>query len=122
MEFPKSKNGHMDLLVVTDYFSKMVQAFSLRKANANDICRRLEDEIFLRYSVPEVLICDSDTQFVSNRLADLAEHLTFKISINAKYHPQNNPIERSNGILKSRTRSYLSQDHRLWDEKIPQVV
>lgn len=122
MKSPKSKNGHTDLLVMTDYFSKMVQACPLRKANANNICRCLEEDIFLKYSVLQVLICDYGTQFASNRLADLAERLKFKISFSAKYHPQNNLTERSNGILKTRIRSYLSQDHCLWDKKVPQVV
>lgn len=66
-------NEHTNLLVVTDYFSKMVLAFPLRKANTNNICRRLEDEVFLKYSVIQVLLCDSGTQFTSAKLAELAE-------------------------------------------------
>lgn len=118
MEFPRSSNGYTELLVVTDYFSKYVLTFPLRNSTGAKIVKHLENDVFLKFSVPQYLICDNGTQFTSRVFKTLAERYKYRICYNAKYHPQNNPIERTNGTLKTLIRTYLGTDHRKWDENL----
>lgn len=94
----------------------------MRTAYGTSIAKNLEEGEFLKYSVPQYLICDNGTQFTSNIFRALAERLNFKILYNAKYHPQNNPTVRTNSTLKTRIRSYLTDDHRRWDEKLAHLI
>ncbi|KAJ8979039.1 hypothetical protein NQ317_005143 [Molorchus minor] len=41
---PRSTKGHQFILVVTDYFSKYSLLFPLRTANAETVCRKIEEE------------------------------------------------------------------------------
>lgn len=115
MEFPKSSSGYTDLFVVTDYFSKYVLAFPLRASNGLNIIKRLEDVVFLKFSVPQYLIFDNGTQFTGNAFRTLATKYEIKVLYNAKYHPQNNPTKRTNRTLKTRIRAYVGENHRKWD-------
>lgn len=40
------------------------------------------------------------------------------IKYTALYHPQANPYERINRVLKTMLRSFVSENHRIWDTKL----
>lgn len=122
MEFPKSSRGHEYLLVVTDYFSKFVILHPMRTATATKLCEFIENEVFLKYGVPQYLICDNGRQFISNDFKNLMSNYSVKIMYNALYHPQNNPTERTNRIIKTMIRSYLGNNHRKWDENLAKIA
>lgn len=115
MEFPRSKLGNAYLLVVVDYFSKYVSLFPLRAATGQKAAELLEKEIFLKYGTPQYVVCDNGKQFVSKEFKRLANEYDIQILYNAKYHPQNNPAERTNRVIKTMIRSYLNKDHKEWD-------
>lgn len=122
MEFPRSTKGHAYLLVVTDYFSKYVSLFPLRQAIASKISQLIEKHILLVYGVPQYLICDNGKQFVSKEFKQLMKDYQVKILYNANYHPQNNPTERVNRVVKTLIRTYLRDNHRLWDQFLPELA
>lgn len=122
MEFPRSKHGYAYLLVITDYFSKFVLLHPVRTATAQKLCEIVEQELFLKYGVPQYLICDNGKQFVSHHFRDLANEYRTKLLFNANYHPQNNPAERANRVIKTMIRSYLRNDHRMWDENLAKIA
>lgn len=65
--FPRSSKGHKFIFVVTDNFSKYSLIFPLRSSTAELICRKIEEDIFLVYGVPRILVCDNGPQFISTR-------------------------------------------------------
>lgn len=52
---PTSSKGKKYILVVTDIFSKWVEAFSLRSTDTETLATVLVDEIVFRYGVPSSL-------------------------------------------------------------------
>jgi hypothetical protein len=57
--------------------------------------------VFLTQGVPEIIIADNGSQFVSKEFNDLlAKYNVPKFWKNALYHPQNNPTERTNHAIK----------------------
>lgn len=68
----------------------------------------MENDVFLVYGVPQIIICDNGTQFVGKVFKNLVEKYNVqKIWLNAKYHPQCNFVERSNKTVGTAIRSYI---------------
>lgn len=118
---PRSTQGFMNILVVSDYFTKFPVFFALRQATASSVTKYIEDQIFLMFGVPEFIICDNGVQFRSREFAEMCEGYHTKILYNAAYHPQANPVERVNGVLKTMLASYVSDNHRQWDKLLQKV-
>ncbi|KAJ8964168.1 hypothetical protein NQ317_016442 [Molorchus minor] len=60
--FPRSNRGHQYILVVSDLFSKFSLVFPLRSSSADMVAKRIEEEVFLMFGVPRLLICDNGPQ------------------------------------------------------------
>ncbi len=63
---PKSSKQHEYLLVFVDYFTRWVELFPLRHATAPAIAEILKKEILTRWGVPDYILSDRGTQFVSS--------------------------------------------------------
>ena len=57
--FPRSKKGHVYLLVIVDYFTKWVELFPLKDSKTHKVCQLLKDEIFTRWGVPKYMVSAS---------------------------------------------------------------
>lgn len=119
--FPRSKSGHCYLLVVSDYFSKYLLMFPLRSATAKSLVKILEEQVFCVYGVPQFLICDNGQQMRSREFNHLCNQYQVQINYTANYHPQADPVERYNRVIKTMISSYVGTDHKKWDEHLAQI-
>ena len=119
---PKSNRGYMYILTVVDYLTKFPLLFPLRSATAKAVCKELEDNVFLLFGVPKFVICDNGPQFKSRELKSLCDEYSSKIRFTPHYHPQANPAERINQIIKTTLRAYVSENHRVWDSQLAKVA
>jgi transposase InsO family protein len=113
--FPLSKKGHRFILVVADCFTKFVFVVPLRSATSSALQENVEC-IFLAVGAPALMICDNGKQYVGKAFRRLVESYDCEITFNPNYHPQANPTERINRVVKTAIRSYLdNHSHRDWD-------
>ena len=120
--FPKSTSGFRYILSIQDYFSKFCIFLPLRSATANLIVKRLEENVYLLFGTPRMIICDNGTQFTSSQFRKLNEVYGVQIRFNAVYHPQANPIERSHRTLKVMLSSYVRENHRSWESHLQKLA
>lgn len=118
---PRSSKGYCYILVVADCFSKFTLLFPLRQATTPAIVKLLEDHVILIFGSPKIIIADNGVQFRSKLFADLANTYSIKVSYTAKYHPQANPVERINRVIKTMLSAYIKDNHREWDKYLPKV-
>lgn len=116
--FPRSSSGFKYLLVVTDTFTKFPLLFPLRAATATSVAKHLENDVFLIFGIPKYVICDNGSEFSGRPVKTLAAEYKVKILYNASRHPQANPVERINKTLGNMLRSYVKENHRLWDKDL----
>ena len=64
--FPRSKNGNYYVLVVSDYFTRWVEAYAIPNQEATTVADKLVEEFFFRFGIPEQLHADQGRQFESN--------------------------------------------------------
>lgn len=119
--FPRSKHGNTMLLVFSCWFSKFSLLFPLRNGKTSLITKILEEQIFLIYGTPKVIICDNGKQFTSNEFKDLANTYGVELWFTPYYHPQANPTERVNRVIGTAIASYINDNHKEWDHYIPHI-
>lgn len=119
---PRSASGHAYVVVSNCMFSKYVWARPLRDATAQAVATHLEQDIFWKFGVPKSLICDNGQQYRSKEVTELCKKYGVKMIFNFAYHPQPNPTERVNRVLKTMFGSYIEGTQKSWDRKLPQLV
>ncbi|XP_015112553.1 mucin-5AC-like [Diachasma alloeum] len=112
---PPSKTGYSYVLVLQDLFTKWVKIIPLRRTTGKAIREQVENVIISRWGTPRVPFTDNGTEFVNWEIQALAAHTGLKHETSPPYHPQANPDERVNRILKIMLRVFMEGNHRTWD-------
>lgn len=120
--FPRSKSGFVYLFVAVDAFSKFVHINPMRVATARGVIRFLEQNVFLVFGVPDQVISDNGSQFISREYQQFLGSHNVKATYVSRYHPQANAAEAANKTIGTAIRSYVKENHRDWDRNVPQIA
>ena len=71
--------------------------------------------------MPENFLTDNGREFDNQVLSKTLEEYGVKHMTTPLYHPQANPVERSNRTLKTMIAAYVGADHRNWDAHIHEM-
>ena len=120
---PVTEKGSKYILVITDLFSKWVDAFPLSSTNSVTLAEILTDTVICRYGVPEVIHSDQGANFVSEVIQTLCLNLGLTRTQTTAYHPQGNgQVERFNRTLESMLSKVVWENQRNWDENLQKVL
>ena len=86
----KKKPVLQKILVVTDHFSRFVQAYKVKDKRAITIAKCLYDNYFRHYGFPRHLLSDQGTEFCNAVLNEMCIYLNIKKLHTSPYHPQMN--------------------------------
>ena len=64
------------------------------------------------------MFTDNGKEFVNKIMVKLTQNFGIRHSKTPRYHPQSNPTERCNRLIKTAIKAYLEKDHREWDENL----
>jgi hypothetical protein len=107
------------LLVVTDLFSRWVEAFPVAAATARVTTTILEKEVFSRWGYPRDIISDNGSQFSSNTFKRACHRWQVRHWPTANYHPRANPTERRNQEVKKILRiAHQTFPNQPWDRHL----
>ncbi|KAJ8388188.1 hypothetical protein AAFF_G00136540 [Aldrovandia affinis] len=100
-----SSNKSVDVLVVTDHFTKLAQAYPCSNQSANVVARQLWNNFFCTYGFPERVHSDQGANFESSLIAEMLQVAGIQKSHTTLYHPMGNGcVERFNRTLKNMIR------------------
>ena len=77
IETPK-KDKDVNILVVTDHFTRYAQAYVTRSQTAPVVANTLWEKFFVHYGFPEKILSDQGRNFESNLLAELCKLVQIK--------------------------------------------
>uniref|UniRef100_A0A8C7YJD4 Integrase catalytic domain-containing protein n=1 Tax=Oryzias sinensis TaxID=183150 RepID=A0A8C7YJD4_9TELE len=118
-----SKQRSVDVLVVTDHFTKLAHAFPCANQTAKQVARKLWDNVFCVYGFPERIHSDQGTNFESKLITELLRLSGVNKSHTTSYHPMGNGgTERFNRTLGNMLRTLPLKDKEKWPQQIQSLT
>ena len=116
MDLPLTEEGNRHVLVIQDLFTKWPFIYAVPGQKALRIACLLVEEVIPNFGVPESLLSDRGTNFLSNLILDLCKMLGISKLNTTAYHPQcDGAVERFNRTLKSILRKHAARFGSQWD-------
>ena len=120
---PESYHGNMYILVISDYFTRWVEAFGMPDQEASTVADVLVQGFISRFGVPSQIHRDQGAQFESNLFKSLCELLGIQKTRTTPYHPQSDGfVERFNRTLEDMLSKVVDENHKNWDDCLPIVM
>ena len=106
---PPSEKGHRYILTLVDYDTRYPEAVPLKNIGEETVAEALQD-MYSRLGIPEEVLSDLGTQFVSKCMEEASRLLFIKRLTTTPYHPTcNGLVERFNGTLKKMLRRLCNE-------------
>lgn len=122
-ELPETERGNKYILVVSDYFTKWVEAYALPNQTAMTIADVFVSQFITRFGAPRYIHSDMGQNFESKLFHEMCKLLGIKKSHTSSYHPQSDGlVERFNRSLLQTLRIVVGDHEEEWDEYIPYVT
>ncbi|XP_037802987.1 uncharacterized protein LOC119597481 [Penaeus monodon] len=111
---PASSEGHRYILTLVDYATRYPEAVPLKRITTKTVAEALV-EIYSRLGIPEEVIHDRGTQFMSDCMHEVSCLLSLKQLPTTPYHPMSNGlVEKFNGTLKAMLSRLCAEQPRQW--------
>ncbi|KAK7881633.1 hypothetical protein WMY93_030042 [Mugilogobius chulae] len=114
-----SRNRSVDVLVVTDHFTRMAQAFPCKDQTAKQVAKVLWNKYFCVFGFPERIHSDQGPNFESQLISELLEVSGVRKSHTTPYHPMGNgSVERFNRTLGGMIRALPPEAKVDWPRRL----
>ena len=111
------------LLVVTDYFSKWIEAEAFSSIKDKDVTQFIWKNIVCRFGIPRSIVSDNRTQFDSQVYRNFCQELNIKNLYSTPRYPQSNGLaEASNKTLLTALKKQLGSAKGKWVDELPGVL
>jgi transposase InsO family protein len=123
LRFPRTKRGRDSIFLVVDHFSKMAHFIPCHKSdNASHIADLFFTEIVRLYGIPNTIVSDRDTKFLSHFWRTLWFKLGAKLLFSTTYHLQTDgQTEVINYTLPTMLWAILKTNLKLWEDCLPHI-
>jgi len=118
-----TNNGNKYLLTFQDNLTKFSKAIPIANQEANTIAKEFATKIIFEYGIPEKILTDQGTNFMSEIFKNTCKLLKIDKIQTTAYHPESNgALERSHRTLAEYLRHYINADQTDWDEWTPYAM
>jgi transposase InsO family protein len=120
---PRTKRGSDSIFVVVDRFSKMAHFIPCHKTDdVSHIVDLFFKKIIHLHGVPNTIVSDRDTKFLSHFLRSLWPKLGTRLLFSTTCHPQaDGQTKVVNRTLSTMLRDVLKKNIKMWEECLPHV-
>ena len=116
---PISHKGHKFVLCIIDEVTNYLITVSIYHSRSEEIGDALIDNIISKYGIPEYIIMDEDTAFMSMLMIYLFKKLNIKIMIVALYNHQSLQAEHGIKSLSTILTKHLTEQGQMWPNFLP---
>jgi len=116
-------SGDFKVLVIIDDLTRYAEAFVTPNEKGDTAANVLMEKIICRYGVPEEIITDQGSAFISDLFETLCYQLAVDKIFTCAYHPQGNGInERMHSTLYTILRSLTGKTSTAWTKQLPMAL
>ena len=120
---PASTRGNKYLLIVQDYFTKWVEAYSLPNQEAVTVAGVLTQEFVSRFGVPMSIHSDQGWDFESAVFTEICLLLGVNKTCTTPLHLQSDGmVKRFNRAMKSQLSKFVDDRQDDWDQSVPLLL
>lgn len=119
---PVSEKGNAYILTCNCSLTKYVVAVPMADFTAFTTAKNLVHSVFLKYGLPEILVTDNGTNFISETMKEVNKLFKIKKIFTTPYHPQSNQIERFHRTLGNYMKAFVQKEQSMWCEYIDFAV
>ena len=116
---PKSYRGHKFILCVIDEMPNNHITIPIHQARSEEIGDVLIDNVISKYGIPEYMIMDQDSAFISTIMGHLFKRLNIKIKTVAPFNHQSLQAEHRFKSLSSILTKHLTEQGPMWPKFLP---
>ena len=118
-----TENGNKYMLTFQDDLTKFSEAIAIPNQEAITVAKAFVTNIICKHGIPETLLTDQGTNFLSNIFKNVCKLLKIKKIQTTAYHPQSNgALERSHRTLSEYLRHFINSQQVDWDEWLPFAI
>lgn len=88
--------------------------YALRRATTSIILKKVINDYLPRFGPIQKLLTDNGTQFTSKKWKEDLNQIGIKTIFTTTYHPESNPVERTNREIGRMLRAYCHKQHSNW--------
>ena len=116
---PRSYRGHKFTLCTIDEVSNYLITVPIHQAKSEEIGEALIENVIMKYCVPEYIIMDQDSTFMSSLVTYLLHKFIIKIRTVAPYNHQSLQPELGIKSLSTILTKHLTNPGQMWPKYLP---
>ena len=116
---PRSHKGHKFILCIIDEVTNYLITVPIYQARSEEIGEALIENIITKCSIPEYIIMDQDSAFMSSLMMYLLDKFNIKIRTVAPYNHQSLQVEHGIKSLSTILTKHLTNLGQLWPKYLP---
>ena len=116
---PKSYRGHKFILCVIDEITNYLITMPVYEARSEEIGDSLIDNVISNFGIPEYLIMDQDSSFMSAIMNYLFRKLNIKIKTVAPFNHKSLQAEHGIKSLSTILTKHLTEQGQMWPKYLP---
>ena len=111
---PRSHKGHRYILCIIDEVTNFLVAVLTFQAKSEEVGQALLEHVITKYCIPEYIIMDQDSAFMSSLMTYLFHRLDIKIKTIAPYNHQSLQVEHGIKSLTHILTKHLTGLGQMW--------
>jgi transposase InsO family protein len=121
--YPPSSKGHQYILVITDYFTKWVDAIPMKTVTSKDVINFIKEHAIHRFGIPQTITIDGGSVFISEEFRKFAADMGIKLIRSSPFYAQSNgQAEASNQSLIKLIKRKIDEHPRRWHEVLLEAL
>ena len=116
---PRFQKGHKFILCIIDEVTNYLITVPIFQAKSEEVREALIENVIMKYCIPDCIIMDQDTAFMSSLMNYLFRKFEIKVKTVVPYNHQSLQVELGIKTLSTILTKHLTEKGQMWHKYLP---